>query len=523
MLMKIAMAMILGMLVPISGFGAVPPGVFVRVALVSPREVQWRMHIVAHQPGGKQADLFDGKNLDATAAKAGWIAERQSNWMELTSLLGKGVPSVRFLFETRPALEGKGVEARFDVATAANEAAIVRSITDHDTGNVIALRLPVDLARDRKWLLSIREDTQRRLDEVKALKLPDGPLPRRIWCLTGFRSNGQFYTDPAIAQMDFDIIKMLGMNGFWEQNGGQPGELRKMAMAHGIDRSTVYWRSVETPPRDAKLGGAAPLKWDSLQQYIDRSYTDGVTHTRQAHPNGMPLLIADLMDEPAGQSFDGAEYQQEFRSFLQQRGFSPDFFGKLSWSEVVPPRLNWREFFKIREQIVGKARAENQPSHIFLRRLFYWSAVFWNHSTARLYALATRKVEELAPGVGTRVNFGPPWWYDYGTLPRGIDAFAFGKLRGVSLGFNEDWCGNGNPRVPMELNTLLIDWSRAAARPAEPLLGCYITRDANRTAVKLRTFACLARGQDFRLLLLRPGLHFFRPLGGQLPHGPGRG
>ena len=83
------------------------------------------------------------------------------------------------------------------------------------------------------------------------------------------------------------------------------------------------------------------------------------------------------------------------------------------------------------------------------------------------------------PGVGTRVNFGPPWWYDYGTLPRGIDAFAFGKLRGVSLGFNEDWCGNGNPRVPMELNTLLIDWSRAAARPAEPLLGCYITRDAN--------------------------------------------
>ncbi len=508
--MKSAIAMILGMLVLASGFGAAPPRVFVRVALTSPREVEWRIHIVAHQPEGKQAELFYGKDLAETAAKAGWIAERRSDWIELTAVMGKGVPSVRFLFETRPAMEGKGVEARFDVATAANEAAIVRSITDHDTGNVIALRVPVDLARDRKWLLSIREDTQRRLNEVKSLHLPDGPLPRRIWCMAGFRSNGQFYTDPAIAQMDFDIIKMLGMNGFWEQNGGQPGELRKMAAAHGIDRSTVYWRSVETPPRDAKFGGAVPLKWDSLQQYIDRSYADGVTQTRKAHPFGMPTIVADLMDEPDGQSFDGAEYQQEFRSFLRQRGLSPEFFGKQSWDELVAPRLNWREFFKIREQVAGKSRSENRPSQISSRRVFYWSSVFWNHSTARLYAMATRKVEELAPGVGTRVNFGPPWCYDYGTPPRGIDAFEFGKLRGVSLGFNEDWCGNGNPRVPMELNTLLMDWSRAAARPAEPPLGCYITRDANRTAVKLRTFACLAReAKIFDFYYYGPAYTFF--------------
>jgi len=491
--MKTTMAMILGLLVPTAGFAAAPRGVFMRVTLLSPREVQWRMHIVVHQPGGKQADLFDGKHLAASADKAGWIQGQRSDWIDLTSLLGKGVPSVRFLFETEPALQGKGVEARFEVATAANDAAIVRSVTDHDTGPVIALRLPADLAADGKWLLSIREDTQRRLDEVKTLKLPPGPLPRNIWCLTGFRSNGQFYTDPAIAQMDFEIIKLLGMNGFWEQNGGQPGELRKMAAAQGIDRSTVYWRSVETPPRDAKLGGAVPLNWDSLGQYIDRSYTDSVAHTRKEHNYGMPLVIADLMDEPDGQSFAGAEYQEAFRSFLRQQGFSPGFFGKQSWHEVVAPRLNWREFFKIREQVAGKPSVDNSQPHVCSRRLFYWSAVFWNHSTARLYALATRKVEELAPGVGTRVNFGPPWLYDYGTLPRGIDAFAFGKLRGVSLGFNEDWCGNGNPRVPMELNTLLMDWSRAAARPAEPPLGCYITRDANRTAVKLRTFACLAR------------------------------
>ena len=217
-------------------------------------------------PEESRPNCLPERTAATAAAQVGWIAAPRSDWIELTSLLGSGVPSVCFLFETQPELGGRGVEARFEVATAANEAAIVRTITEHDPGNVIALRLPAHPARDRKCLLSIREDTERRLAEVRALNLPDGPLPRRIWCLTGFRSNGQFYTDPAIAQMDFDIIRMLGLNGFWEQNGGQPGDLRKLAASHGLDRSTVYWRSVETPPREPRLNGAVPLKWDSLEQ-----------------------------------------------------------------------------------------------------------------------------------------------------------------------------------------------------------------------------------------------------------------
>ncbi len=158
--MRTDTAIFLGMLIQFSTFAAASADVFVRVALLSPREVDWRMRIVAHQPGGKQAELFVGKGLAATAAQAGWLAEERSDWIELTSLLGKGVPSVRFLVETKPALEGKGVQARFDFATTANEAAIVRSITEHDPNDIMAFRLPVDLVKDRKWLLSIREDAQ---------------------------------------------------------------------------------------------------------------------------------------------------------------------------------------------------------------------------------------------------------------------------------------------------------------------------------------------------------------------------
>ena len=247
----------------------------------------------------------------------------------------------------------------------------------------------------------------------------------------------------------------------------------------------MYWRSVESLPRDKD--GMVRLDYDALGSFIDRVYRQDIDRTRKAHPYGVPQAIVDLMDEPAGAAFGGPEYEQSFRLFCRENRLTSDFFGKASWEQVKPPRFNWWTYFKDRAAI--------DCSDLHARRLWYWVLRHWDHATARMYALATRKVQQYAGDVaiGTRVNFGPPWFYDYGTLPRGIDIFEFGKLKGVTLGFNEDWIGLGSPRLPLEINTLLMDWSRAAARPDEPLMGCYITRDADRAAVKLRTFACLAR------------------------------
>lgn len=470
-----------------AGASAQASQVWGRITLLEPKKVEWRMQIVAHQPPhGAPLSKFAGQKTSDKPEEATLIAPGQpSPWIDLTPLVPTGVASVRFLFETKPALEKRGIRARFDIATAPMEKAIVRSITEHDPGNVIALRIPANLAQDKPWLLSIREDTQRRLKEIKAFNLPDGPRPKKIWAMTGFRSNGQFYTDPAIAEMDFEIIRRLGMNGFWEQNGGQPGALRQMAKARGIDRSTVYWRNVASPPADGTLG-AIRLDWNVLDKYIEADYRRAAEVTFKAYPEGMPNLIIDLMDEPAGQTFDGPEYQTEFRDYARQNHLTPEFFGKAAWDQIIPPRLGWGEFFTL--------RAKLDLNDLNTRRLFYWTLKFWTHSTARLYSLATRNVEQYAPGVaGTRVNFGPPWMYDYGSLPRGIDAFEFGRLRSVSLGFNEDWVGSGSPRLPLESNTMLMDWSRAAARPAIPMLGSYITRDADRETVKLRVFGVLAR------------------------------
>ncbi len=484
---------------------------FIRVSLLAPQARPWRVHVIFQRPNGKPRDWFAGKSVGDTAAGAEPAsAEQASAWIDATEAATAAGGTVRFLFEVPGAPAEEGVKARIDVATAPDEGAILRSITEHDPGRIISIRVPGDPVKDRAGLLSIREDTQRRLDEIKAFNLPDGPLPRKLWCLTGFRSNGEFYTDPAIAQMDMEIIHRLGMNGFWEQNGGQPKALRAMAHGAGLDRSTVYWRSVQSPPGDRLPDGAMRLNWAALDQNLDDVYRRDIAATRAAHPQGMPEVIADLMDEPDGLPFAGPEYAEEFRRYLQLQGLTAGDFGKAVWAEVEPLTLRWRQFFARRAELELK----DEPA----RRLFYWSAKFWNHVTARAYALATEKVEKYAPGTGTRVNFGPPWVYDYGTLPRGIDAFEFGRLRGVTLGFNEDWVGAGSPRVPLEMNTLLMDWSRAAARPATPRLGSYITRDADRATVKLRAFACLAReAKIFDFYYYGPAYTFFDHWSDNLP------
>jgi hypothetical protein len=492
----------------------------VRVQLLEPRDNPYKVQVVVRPRYGTNINFVAGQTISGTAGgqytppSADELAAREKEaqpadpgkptcWIDLSAhLSGANLSSVQFYFVPAAQFTNTGVKARFDIATAADDKAIARSITDRDPGNVISLRVPSDLVKDKQWLLSIREDAHRRLKEIKDLNLPDGPLPRKIWCMTGFRPWGMF-TDPTITDLDFQVIRALGMNGFWDMNA----ENHKMAFAHGIDRTTFYWRSV-TPPGFNTPAGIA-LDWAKLGSFLADAYRRDIEGTRKLFSDRLPMAIVDLMDEPAGIAFTGPEYDQEFHLYLQRHGLHPDFFGKKTWDEVAAVRTKsaylWWDFFK--------TRAAMDIADIHQRRLFYWSAHFLCHANTLIYSKANSAVEQYAPEVvGTRVNLGPPWWYDYGTVPRGIDAIEMGRLRGFTLAFNEDWIGNGDPRWPLESNTLLADWDRAPLRPARPLGGAYITKDANRTAVKLRVFGFLAR--ECKIF----DFYYYGPAYGQFDH-----
>jgi hypothetical protein len=471
--------------------------VHVRVTLLEPAGTPYKVRVVVHPNYNSNTTFFVGQTrsgedtqryvgepganvlqaLDNAVQPVG--AGQSTPWIDLTSLLPQnGLASVRFLFVPAEQFKQTGVQARFDVATAPDEKSIVRSITDRDTGNVIALRIPTDPLKDREWLVSIREDAARRLKEIQSFNLPEGPLPRKIWMMTGFRPWGM-YTDPTITESDFKVIQALGMNGYWDFTP----ETWKLAPKYGIDRTTVYWRAPGSPP-------TGKLDWGALEQHFDSAYQRDVASTRKVFGEKIPPAVADLMDEPAGLAFKGPEYDVEFAKFLQEKGFTPDFFGKTTWDEVKAIRTDatylWWDYFKTRKAL--------DMADLHTRRLFYWSAYFITYANTRCYAMGTKYVEKYAPEiVATRVNTGPPWWYDYGTIPRGIEAFDMAAMRGVTMPFNEDWIGNGAPRWPLEITAFLADWDRAPFRPDTPIGGGYITRDANRTAVKLRVFGFLSR------------------------------
>jgi len=480
-----------------------PPAVWVRVQLLRPADVPYQARLTVHPNYSSNITLYAGQTVSGSesaryvysppadvlatqAEQAGTVKPGEKTpWIELTRFLpADGLASVRFLFEPKEAFAADGVEARFDVATDAEEGAIVRAITERDPGNVISLRIPLDLAKDGKWLLSIREDAERRLREIRAMDLPEGPMPRKIWCMTGFRP-WDMYTDPSITEREFEVARELGMNGFWDFTP----ETWELGKKHGVDRTTVFWRSAGAPTGHG-ADNRLRLDWAALDKAMDEAYQRDITRTRSIFGDTIPPAIVDLMDEPAGVAFVGPEYDAEFARYLQGQGFAPEFFGKTGWDEVQAIRTDsayfWWDFFK--------TRAELDMTDLRMRRLFYWSGRFLTYVNARLYAMGTRAVEKYAPELlGTRVNLGPPWWYDYGTIPRGIDAFEMVRQRGVTVSFNEDWIGNGDPRWPLETTTFLADWGRAPFRPDTPLGGGFITRDANRTAVKLRVFGFLAR------------------------------
>ena len=495
--------------------------IFVRVTLLEPTDKPYKVQLDVHPSYFTNQTFFAGQTISKSEesryvylpaadvlktledAVQPVAAGQATVWVELTKYIPAGsLASVQFFFSPAKDFQQTGVKARFDVATAADEQNIVRSITEHDnTGNVITLRIPHDLVKDKPWLISVREDSVRRLNEIKSFNLPEGPLPKKIWCMTGFRP-WNMYTDPTITESDFQVIHALGMNGYWDFTP----ETWKLAPKYGIDRTTVYWRSVGAPPG---FPGKIQLKWPELEKWIDDAYKRDIESTKKIFDGKIPMAVADMNDEPAGVAFVGPEYDAEFVKFLQEQKFTPDFFGKKSWDDVKAIRTDaayfWWDFFTTRQKLDMK--------DIYSRRLFYWSGYFLAYVNTRLFTLANSAVQKYAPEIaGTRVNIGPPWWYDYGSIPRGMDNFAMGRMHGISMPFNEDWIGNGDPRWPLEITSFLADWDRAPFRPGTPLAGGYITRDANRTAVKLRVQGFLAR--DCKVF----DFYYYGPAYGQFDH-----
>jgi hypothetical protein len=193
------------------------------------------------------------------------------------------------------------------------------------------------------------------------------------------------------------------------------------------------------------------------------------------------MAIYAMSDEPGWyypttmQTLTGAPAAlARFRNYLKDQGLSPQDVGATSWEGVLP---------------IGRSAVQDLPS----RRLFYWTMRFFPWDSARHFANATRALEKaFYPGmpIFTNWNFFSGRSYVPGPIANnpnkqsldaamgGHDWFEFGRMRGGTMLWTEDWFGDGQA----------YQWSfymaklASAARKSGVQFGGYIVPRTSNTA-----------------------------------------
>lgn len=213
--------------------------------------------------------------------------------------------------------------------------------------------------------------------------------------------------------------------------------IRELLLRSGGRRTA--W-AVYSPPGyafdfDPKITTEAIALWARQQAkpYLEAGYArqDIAAFAMSDEPGWYyPSAFKALRDNPAAMA--------RFHRYLQDQHLQPAEVGASRWEDVGP---------------IGRSQAKDLGS----RRLFYWTMRFFAHDSARHFAACTRALEaEFQPGVPifTNWNFFSGRFYVPGPVANnaakkdpdaamgGHDWLEFGRLRGGTMLWTEDWFGD---------------------------------------------------------------------------------
>lgn len=213
--------------------------------------------------------------------------------------------------------------------------------------------------------------------------------------------------------------------------------LRELLLKQGLKRTA--W-AVYNPPGyafafDPKITPESLGTWAEQQAkpYRDAGYAaeDMALFAMSDEPGWyFPRQFDDLTKHPAALA--------RFREYLKSQKLQPADVGASTWDEVQP---------------LPRSKAKELPP----RRLFYWTMRFFAHDSARHFADSTRALEKaFYPGMPilTNWNFFSGRLYVPGPVANnpdkqspdaamgGHDWLEFGRLRGGTMLWTEDWFGD---------------------------------------------------------------------------------
>jgi hypothetical protein len=408
--------------------GAAADGVFVRLRLVEPAGT--RYHVVlggyihndpwylpnAVLPAGADRDAdrrlpagswtawFDlkahaGGRLHGRLARAGGVAE----FPNVTAEFAGGDPAARRTVE-------------IELATAADEARVVKRWRESFTGSLTSFLVSPDLARDAAGLETAAEMTARRLAWARAASGGTAVTPNRLIVQTSFWAPQRL----ELNVQEAEVLRLLGFNTV----GNQTPEVRTQSRF----RRPGATHDVDFGPRATR---------EDIERHVQRragGWTDGLTP-------GAPFNFSD--EVTAGSIGTDRQALAHFHAWLGRQDVAPGDLGVSDLRDVVP--IETPE--ALRERQRHDRRAAN--------RVFYFTSRFRQAATTERLRWLTEAVHRHAgagpltsvlvadhpyfSGTGLGMGMGPnPAW---GRPALAADWFDLARCRAVDLAGVEDWLG----------------------------------------------------------------------------------
>jgi len=293
-------------------------------------------------------------------------------------------------------------------------------------------------------IATMAQYNQRYWAALKTVQVTDAQRPKHFPIIDRFIGGDNDRSDWETA------ISSLSKAGFSVLTLGADKTSRDMLLKVGLDKTAG---GIYNPPgyvfdftrgNNENTSPAGVEKWakDIAQQFTNGGYPlkDVAAYAMSDEPGWYyPSSLTALQnDQPA---------MARFRDFLQAQGLKPQDVGAEKWDDVQP---------------IGRSKvmdaADGTPAPLAARRLFYWTMRFFAWDSSRHFAISTRALEEaFYPNIPifTNFNFFSGRLYVPGPVANngakdstdaamgGHDWLEFGRMRGSTMLWTEDWFGDG--------------------------------------------------------------------------------
>lgn len=459
-------------------------GVYVRFQVAEPPRQEWNLQLggfihkdpwylpaskVVVPPSGwsEWVDVkkWCGEKLHGRLQRAGGVAELPNVTIEFT--------------HADPVIAVGKKRLLVQLATAADEKAVVKQLDEHFTGAKTSFLVSPDLKKDVDTLETASEGAQRRLHWAREASGGKRVSPKQLWLQTSFWSPQR----DELNALEGEVLGLLGFN----MVGNLPS---------GIDPK---WDLMPPAGHDWVEFGPALTREDISKQ----AEKAAAKAKKQVRPS-----LFNFSDEIACRPPIGTEAKaiSHFRDWLKEKQLSPDKFGVASLDEVVPiesPPV-------LRERQAKEGRAANHT--------FYWTTRFrWEAATQRI-KWTTEDFHKSAPdtvltsslvadhpyfgvsGMGMGMDTESTTW---GGWPLSLDWFSLARERVLDVAAIEDWLGLQYMYGPSSTwdGFQLIGWQAA------------IFRSGSRGEMPIMTWITPSDQRNFRLksasALCQGSKHFF--------------